>query len=136
AGPKPNSGKFAIARRGTCPWTISAAGARGPALITVRGTLSSGAVKTATLFLNVTSDFTLNVTPPSSAANPIQGSNLAPITLNVQVVPSFGFAGTVAIDFPNLPDNLTAVGGNVAAGGARAVLVLNAHTNPQTPGDV
>jgi hypothetical protein len=110
-----NSGNVPIGGQGTFPLAISAQAAPGPALITVRATLSSGAVKTATLFLNVTSDFTLNVTPTSSAANPIQATNLSPLQLNVQVVPSFGFSATVAIDFLNLPAGVTAVGGNVAA---------------------
>src|SRR5882724_1429036 len=116
AGFSATGGNIAPGAQGSFPLTISGAAVPGPALITIRGTSSFGAIRTATLFLNVTSDFTLNVTPPSSAANPIQASNLAPIQLNVQVVAAFGFAGTVAIDFPNLPTGLSATGGNVAAG--------------------
>jgi len=127
-----NSGTVAIGGQGTFPLAISAAAQPGPALITVRGTLSSGAVKTATLFLNVTSDFTLSVTPPSSQANPIPASNLAPLQLNVQVVPTNAFAATVAIDFPNLPDNLTAQGGNVAAG-ATQIFTINTSQIPPNP---
>ena len=133
AGFTANSGTVNVGSQGSFPIAISAAAAPGPALITVRGTLSSGAVKTATLFLNVTSDFTLNVTPPSSQANPIQGSNLAPIQLNVQVVPTSGFAATVAIDFPNLPDNLTATGGNVAAGATGTFSINTSAIPPNGP---
>jgi hypothetical protein len=111
-----DAGNVAIGGQATFPLTVGSNAAPGPALITVRGRLSSGTVKTATLFLNVTSDFTLSVTPPSSQANPIQISNLAPLVLNVQVVPAFGFTGTVNIDFPNLPTGLTATPGPVAAG--------------------
>ena len=116
AGFSATAGNLAAGAQGSFPLTISAAALPGPALITIRGTSSFGAIRTATLFLNVTSDFTLNVTPPSSPGNPILASNLAPIQLNVQVVAAFGFAGTVAIDFPNLPTGLSATGGNVAAG--------------------
>jgi hypothetical protein len=133
AGFTANSGTVTVGSQASFPIAISAAAAPGPALITVRGTLSSGAVKTATLFLNVISDFTLGVTPPSSQANPIQGSNLAPLQLNVQVVPTSGFAATVAIDFPNLPDNLTATGGNVAAGATGTFTINTSQIQPNPP---
>jgi hypothetical protein len=43
----------------------------------------------------------------------------------VQVVPISGFAGTVAIDFPNLPTGFTATGGNVAAGATASFPLQN-----------
>jgi hypothetical protein len=109
-------GNVAAGAQGSFPITISAAASPGPALITVRGTLSSGAIKTTTLFLNVISDFTLSVTPASSQANPAIIVAGGTQQVGVQVVPLSGFAGTVAIDFPNLPAGFTATGGNVAAG--------------------
>jgi hypothetical protein len=110
------AGNVPAGGQGSFPITVSAAALPGPALLTVRGTLSSGAVKTTTLFVNVISDFTLNLTPASSQANPaiiVAGGTLQ---LGVQVVPISGFAGTVTIDFPNLPAGFTATGGDVAAG--------------------
>ena len=116
AGFTATQGNVAAGAQGSFPIAISAAASPGPALITVRGTLSSGAVKTTTLFLNVISDFTLNVTPASSQANPLIIVAGLARQIAVQVVPISGFAGTVAIDFPNLPAGFTATGGNVAAG--------------------
>src|SRR5713226_6589159 len=116
AGFSANPGNLAAGSQGSFPLTISAAALPGPALITVRGTVSSGAVKTATLFLNVISDFTLSVTPVTSATNPVGTLQGGTLQVGVQVVPISGFAGTVAIDFPNLPAGFTATGGNVAAG--------------------
>src|SRR5207245_5797911 len=90
------------------PVQITSAAVPGPALLTVRGTLGTGLVKTATLFVNVISDFTLTVTPPSMATHRIPVNPGGAIQLSVRVVPISGFAGTVSIDFdfphlPNLP---------------------------------
>jgi FecR protein len=111
-------GNVAIGGQGSFPLTISAAAEPGPALITVRGTLSSGAIRTATLFLNVISDFTLSVTPASSQATPAHVLAGGTLQVTVQVVPISGFAGSVAVDFPNLPAGFTVTGGNVPGGGA------------------
>jgi hypothetical protein len=111
-----NPGNLTAGSQGSFPITISAAASPGPAFITVRGTSSLGVVRTASLFLNVTSDFTLSVTPVTSAAAPALTLPGGTLQVGVQVVPISGFAGTVAIDFPNLPTGFTATGGNVAAG--------------------
>jgi len=116
AGFSANPGNLAAGSQGSFPITISAAASPGPAFITVRGTSSLGVVHTASLFLNVTSDFTLSVTPATSATNPIGTLQGGTLQVGVQVVPISGFAATVAIDFPNLPAGFTATGGNVAAG--------------------
>src|SRR5216683_2100456 len=116
AGFSANSGNLAAGSQGSFPITISAAASPGPAFITVRGTSSLGVIRTASLFLNVTSDFTLSVTPVTSATNPIGTLQGGTLQVGVQVVPIAGFAGTVVIDFPNLPTGFTATGGNVAAG--------------------
>lgn len=116
AGFTASPGNVAAGAQGSFPIAISAAASPGPALITVRGTLSSGAIKTTTLFLNVISDFTLSVTPASSQANPAIIVAGGTQQVGVQVVPLSGFAGTVTIDFPNLPAGFTATGGTVAAG--------------------
>ena len=118
-------GTVAAGGQGSFPITISAAASPGPALITVRGTLSSGAVKTSTLFLNVISDFTLQVTPVTSAANPAFVLPGGTLQVGVQAVPISNFAGTVAVDFPNLPTGFTATGGNVAAGATLTVPIQN-----------
>src|SRR6266404_6311605 len=125
AGFSANPGNVTAGAQGSFPIAISAAASPGPALITVRGTLSSGAIKTATLFLNVISDFTLQVTPVTSAANPALVLPGGTLQVGVQVVPISGFAGTVAIDFPNLPTGFTATGGNVAAGAILTVPMQN-----------
>src|SRR5713101_6115396 len=116
AGFSANSGNLAAGSQGSFPITISAAASPGPAFITVRGTSSLEVIRTASLFLNVTSDFTLSVTPVTSATSPAGTLPGGTLQVGVQVVPISGFAGTVAIDFPNLPTGFTATGGNVAAG--------------------
>jgi hypothetical protein len=116
AGFSASPGNLTVGAPGSFPMSISAAALPGPALITVRGTLSSGAVRTASLFLNVISDFTLSVTPVTSATNPIGTLQGGMLQVGVQVVSISGFAGTVAIDFPNLPAGFTATGGNVTSG--------------------
>src|SRR5713226_3409211 len=125
AGFSANPGNLAAGSQGSFPLSISAAALPGPALITVRGTLSSGAIRTASLFLNVISDFTLSVTPVTSATNPVGTLQGGTLQVGVQVVPISGFAGTVAIDFPNLPAGFTATGGNVAAGATVTFLLQN-----------
>jgi FecR protein/CARDB len=116
AGFSATPGNLAAGAQGSFPITVSAAASPGPALITVRGTTNSGAIRTATLFLNVISDFTLQTTPATSATNPAGTLPGGTLQVGVQVVPISGFAGTVAIDFPNLPAGFTATGGNVAGG--------------------
>src|SRR5260370_19473230 len=104
---------------------MSAAAVPGPALITVRGTLSSGVIRTASLLLNVISDFTLIVTPATSAAAPVGTLQGGTLQVGLQVVPISGFAGTVAVDFPDLPAGFTATGGNVASGATAAFALQN-----------
>lgn len=116
AGFSANPGNLTPGVPGSFPLSISSAALPGPALITVRGTTSSGAVRTASLFLNVISDFTLSVTPVTSGTNPAATLPGGTLQIGVQVVPISGFAGTVTIDFPNLPAGFTATGGNVASG--------------------
>src|SRR6266478_2781459 len=116
AGFSANPGNLAAGSQGSFPITVSAAASPGPAFITVRGTSSLGVIRTASLFLNVTSDFTLSVTPVTSATSPAGTLPGGTLQVGLQVVPISGFAGTVAIDFPNLPTGFTATGGNVAAG--------------------
>jgi FecR protein/CARDB len=112
AGFSAASGNVAVGAQGSFPIAISAAASPGPALITLRGTLSSGAVKTATLFLNVISDFTLQVTPASSQAAPNFVTPSGTLTLQVGVVSISGFAGTVIVDTPNLPAGFTVAPAN------------------------
>jgi hypothetical protein len=119
------SGNLTAGAQGSFPITVSAAASPGPALITVRGTTNSGAIRTATLFLNVISDFTLQTTPSTSATNPVGTLPGSTLQVGVQVVAISGFAGTVAIDFPNLPAGFTATGGNVAAGATLTVPIQN-----------
>src|SRR6266849_3314940 len=125
AGFSANSGNLAAGSQGSFPITISATASPGPAFITVRGTSSLGVIRTASLFLNVISDFTLSVTPATSATNPVGTLPGGTLQVGVQVVPISGFAGTVAIDFPNLPPGFTATGGNVAAGATVTFPLLN-----------
>lgn len=125
AGFSANSGNLTAGTPGSFSLSISAAAVPGPALITVRGTSSSGITRTATLFLNVISDFTLTVTPVTSATNPTGTLPGGTLQIGVQVVPISGFAGTVAIDFPNLPTGFTATGGNVAAGATATFSIQN-----------
>ncbi len=125
AGFSVSPGNLTAGTPGTFTLSISAAASPGPALLTVRGTLSSGVTRTATLFLNVISDFTLIVTPATSAANPVGTLQGGTLQVGVQVVPISGFAGAVAIDFPNLPAGFTATGGNVASGATGTFSLVN-----------
>ncbi len=125
AGFSANSGTLAAGSQGSFPIAISAAASPGPAFITVRGTSSLGVIRTASLFLNVISDFTLQVTPVTSAANPALVLPGGTLQVGVQIVPISSFAGTVAVDFPNLPTGFTATGGNVAAGATLTVPIQN-----------
>src|SRR5207245_2699003 len=103
--------------------------ARGSlAHFTVRGT-SGTVVRTATVFVEVVpTNFNLNVNPPSTLATPIRVNPGDTIALSVTVVPISGFAGTVAIDFPNLPAGFQATPGNVAAGATGSFPVQVAAT--------
>lgn len=125
AGFSATAGNLTAGTQGSFPLTISAAASPGPALITVRGTLSSGVVKTSPFFVNVISDFTLSVTPATSQTNPAVSKAGGSVQASVQVVPISGFASTVAIDFPNLPSGFTATGGNVAAGATGQFTISN-----------
>src|SRR5229473_1442550 len=131
AGFSANPGNLAAGSQGSFPITISAAASPGPAFITVRGTSSLGVIRTASLFGNVSSDFTLSVTPVTSATSPAGTLPGGTLQVGVQVVPISGFAGTVAIDFPNLPTGFTATGGNVAAGATVSFPLQN--TLPASP---
>ncbi len=125
AGFSVSSGNLTAGTPGSFSLSISAAAVPGPALITVRGTSSFGITRTATLFLNVISDFSLSVTPATSATNPVGTVPGGTLRVVVQVVPISGFAGTVAIDFTNLPAGFTAAGGNVAAGATATFSIQN-----------
>src|SRR6266852_1329147 len=131
AGFSANPGNLTAGSQGSFPITVSSAASPGPAFITVRGTSSLGVIRTASLFLNVTSDFTLSVTPVTSATSPAGTLPGGTLQVGVQVVPISGFAGTVAIDFPNLPTGFTATGGNVAAGATVSFPLQN--TLPASP---
>ena len=132
AGFSASPGNLAAGTQGSFPLSISAVASPGPALITVRGTLSSGVVKTTALFVNVISDFTLNVTPATSQNTPAALVAGGSVPVSVQVVPISGFASTVAIDFPNLPAGFTAVGGNVAPGAIGQFTISNTLPLSQT----
>jgi hypothetical protein len=118
-------GNLAAGAQGSFPITVSTAASPGPALITVRGTTNSGAIRTATLFLNVISDFTLQTAPATSATNPVGTLPGSTLQVGVQVISISNFAGTVAIDFPNLPAGFTATGGSVAPGTTLTVSIQN-----------
>lgn len=115
------------------PLTISNAAAPGPAQITVRGTSGTNLVKTDTVFLNVTSDFTLIATSPS---NFVVTRNTS-MQVDVQVVPISGFAGAVTVDFINLPAGFTPTPASqsIAAGatGSFQVFVPSTATPGNTP---
>ena len=131
AGFSANPGNLTAGSQGSFPITVSSAASPGPAFITVRGTSSLGVIRTASLFVNVTSDFTLSVTPVTSATSPAGTLPGGTLQVGVQVVPISGFTGTVAIDFPNLPTGFTAAGGNVAAGATVSFPLQN--TLPASP---
>jgi hypothetical protein len=117
------------------PVQVTAAAAPGPAQIILRATFGTGIVKTATVFADVVSDFSLSVTPATSPANPLQvrAGGSAPITAQVAVIS--GFAGTVLIDFPSPPAGVTVVpaNANVAAGAAMQFDVQLAAGGPLGP---
>src|SRR5437899_1345223 len=75
-------------------------------------------------------NFNLNVNPPSTLATPIRVNPGGTIALSVTVVPISGFAGTVAIDFPDLPRGFQATPGNVAAGATGSFPVQVPATTP------
>src|SRR3989442_1654993 len=108
-------GNVAASATGSFPVRVTSAAVPGPALLTVRGTLGPGFVKTATFFVDVISDFALNVSPPSTP-NPLPVAPGGTIQLSVRVVPISGFAGTVSIDFLNLPTGFHATPGTVTVG--------------------
>src|SRR3989442_1555879 len=99
-----------------------------PTQFTVRGTFGLGSVQTVTVFVLVTSTFTLDVSPHSTSSGPIGVTPGGTLALSVQVVAGPGFAGTVFIDFPNLPAGFQATPGNVAAGATGSFPVQVAAT--------
>src|SRR2546428_792509 len=66
-----------------------------------------------------------------SRSTPIRVNPGDTIALCVTVVPISGFAGTVAIDFPNLPTGFQATPGNVAAGATGSFPVQVAAIAPR-----
>lgn len=112
------------------PVQVTPAAAPGPAIITVRATVGTGLVKTFPVFVDVTSDFTLNVIPATSPAAPAQVNANRTLNLSVQIVPVSGFAGSVLIDFPNPPAGFQPTSGTVAAGQTGAFPVFVVATTP------
>ena len=98
------------------PLTVTNAAAPGPALITVRGASATSLVQTVAVFTVVASDFTLTASSPTNFITSPGGS----LTINVNVVPISGFAGSVLVDFQGLPVGLTPVPASalVPAGGS------------------
>jgi hypothetical protein len=117
------------------PVQVTSAAAPGPAQIILRATFGTGIVKTATVFADVVSDFTLNVTPGTSPANPLQVRQGASAPITVQIVPISGFAGTTLIDFPSPPTGVTVAppNANVAAGASMPFTVQLAAGGPLGP---
>lgn len=115
------------------PLQVTSASVPGPAQVTVRGTSGGSLVRTDTVFLNVTSDFTL--TAVSSTNFLVQRNTSMPV--DVTVVPISGFAGTVLVDFPALPAGWVATppNANVAAGATAAfsIFVPSTATVGATP---
>jgi hypothetical protein len=113
----------------TFPVQVTAAAAPGPAYIVVRGSTGTSLVKTATLFVDVISDFTLTVSAPS------QFGPSRTLQVSVSVVPISGFAGTVVIDFPGLPAGfqVTPATASVPAGSTATFTLTATATAPPGP---
>src|SRR5207245_2181003 len=89
-----------------------------PFILIITGQDSSGSITaTVNALLALQPDFSLSLNPAttSSAPAPVTHNSTLPLTVQV-VVPTGGLAGTVFIDFPNLPAGFQATPGNVAAG--------------------
>jgi len=107
-----------------------------PVLVTVTGTDSSGSVTQQLNFvLTLKGDFTLNVTPATTAGTPIQTAQGAQLTFTVQVIPGTGFTGSVTLDFANLPAGFTPISSNITvpAGGTAVLSVAIAQGSPLGP---
>jgi PKD repeat protein len=97
------------------PVQVSAAAAPGPAALTVQAIFGGTFIKTSTVFLDVTSDFTLTATSTSGFVA-ARGTS---IPIDVTVVPISGFAASVLVDFPGLPAGFAVnpTSATVSAGG-------------------
>jgi len=90
-------------------------GAR-PFTLVITGQDSSGSITgTVNAALVLQPDFSLSLSPTTSSSAPAPVAHNITLPLTVQVVPGTGFAGTVFIDFPNLPLGFQATPGSVAA---------------------
>jgi hypothetical protein len=109
---------------------VTSAAVPGPAIVNVRATVSTGLVKTQAVFVDVTSDFSVVVSPATSSTNPAQVNANRTLNLTVQVLPVLGFAGSVLIDFPNLPAGFSGTPATLPAGGSA---VFGIFVNATTP---
>jgi hypothetical protein len=108
------------------PLQVTSAAAPGPAQITVRATSATSLVKTSTVFINVTSDFTVT----ANSATGFVGGPGGTIPVTVTVVPISGFAGSVVVDFLSLPAGFTPTPPSATvAAGASSPFNLGLATN-------
>jgi len=104
-----------------------------PFTLVITGRDSSGSLtSTANINMILQPDYTLTVTPATTATAPVAGTHNASIPLTVTIGAGAGFAGSVFVDFPNLPPGFVATAGNVG-GGASAAFPLQV-TSSAAPG--
>lgn len=128
AGFLASPGSVAAGSTTTFPLQVAASAAPGPALITVRGASTTNVVQTVSVFAVVVSDFTMTATSPTNFVTSPGGT----LSVTVNVVPISGFAGTVLVDFLNLPAGLvpTPANATVPAGSSASFSIAVAPSVP------
>jgi hypothetical protein len=88
-----------------------------PFTLVITGTDSaSGQTATANIAMTLEPDFTLTVTPATTAGTPTPATHNSVIALQVSIVSGAGFANPILVDFPNLPAGFSATPGTVNPG--------------------
>ena len=128
AGFQATPGNVAAGSTASFPLTVTPGASPGPALITVRAASATAVVQTVPVFAVVASDFTLTASSPTNFVTSPGGS----LSITVNVVPISGFAGTVLVDFLNLPAGFTPVptSAQVVAGNNASFTIGVAPTVP------
>lgn len=88
-----------------------------PFTLVITGTdNASGQTATANIAMTLEPDFTLTVTPATTAGSPAPATHNTVIALQVSIVSGAGFANPILVDFPNLPSGFVASPGTVNPG--------------------
>jgi hypothetical protein len=114
--------------------TSAPTGFTGPANFTLVITgqdTSGGLTASVNATMTLLPDYTLSVTPATTSGAPLSVTHNSTSNINVTISAGPGFAGTVFVDFPNLPAGFQISPGNVPAGSTVAFpMTVTAGASP------